>query len=1185
MKKVILLVFLCIITQNLSAQTLRKNYSINAGVPIDGSVLKKSLLNDRTGSTVVAPPDYSVPSSNKTSSIETQEVGTASNAFTSITGTANQVFAVDGATDAKDVVGWIHRQNIEVWGGAPATTSNGILRIDLYQGDDIDNCAQDSWKLDLGPLNPMPYPNAGRCRYPQAVPYVPADAKNVNDWKFVWAAPMTDGQGWGNYCWGVTWDLCKMGTKAWNEPKANLSTNFDFLSKRQDGEVLIPGGMCEGRKGEFWFVDNSYKPTGESTGKNGDSIFVFKYVVNKDNNVNWIKKTLKIPNVFFNTKKEQYEVGETNMAFSPDGKWGWVSVMAVINDPEHPGEFEPKPNLFWSDNSGDTWNGPIVIRTRDYPAIVDEIKTRYLSETPGDTLISTGIPVSLGAPDLAVDKFGNPHFFTNFGNTAKANPDLDSLGYFNAFMGMFDVTTSDNGKSWCPKFIHKTVKYQGTIPSSTLSFDNYLQVARDAAGERIFYSWVDDTVTSTQTSAMKPDLHTRALRVSDNAMTATDISTLNDASWKGKIFFPTMAPVVLEKEKGSKFLLPSIFLRLSGNENQPTSYNFIKNRFVNESDFIKPTRDIEMEIVTPTDKICFGENTDVKVKIKNVGTDAVADSFKVSYTINGKGTVSETIKLSTPLAGGASLDYTFKQQANIPVSGSYAFDLSTYWNGDLNCNNHYKERVVLNFGGKAKDIFEKTEAAGCGSVILNTGLTGYAHTWTKDGSPLPDTGPIVSFTEIGSSNIKVEVTSPDCANQKLTDNIKVTVNAEPNITVKPFYQICVKDKPLKISILDGGNTDYEYTWKRYSGTSLSLVASSNEYAVTSNAKLQATIKNKLTGCEIQKDVEVFIWDLVADIKYAKDCGIKALDASGPTTGPGCLYSWYIDDVLKLDKVTSSIFFTETDYEAKPRKYKVVIADPLGCGTSEKTVTIQTFSKQSVDGQDKPLKGIMEYKNYEYNEEGTTKICGAKATDSDDIKDQRAMYFVAKAQAGITKVTGTEWRISPSTAGVLWRPAGAKFVGGKYGGPNTIVTGKVAIYFTSVGRNRKIEYIVHSGNCSDTTNRFIFEVVNSNCEAESAERDSARGIVNPRGDYSSSLVSAKVYPNPSNGKFNVNVDLESVDNLDIEVYDINGRKVHSARFEGKDSYNEMLDLSKVANGIYILKMITEKGFSTQRIVKE
>jgi len=1184
MKKVILLLSLCFIYQGLSSQTLKKNYSPGSGAHINSRAIRESLqLNDRTGNSVVAPPASNSPSANKTSNLDVQPLGQASNAYTSITPTANQVFAVDGATDASDVVGWIHRQNVEVHGGAPSTTANGILRIDLYQGESLTQCEANEWKLDIGPLNPMPYPNAGRCRYPQITPYVPSGAKNVNDWKFVWAAPMTDGQGWGNYCWGVTWDACNLGVKKWNEPKANLTSNWGFLGKDQNNDVLIPGGLSEGKKGDFWFVDNSYRPTGESTGKNGDSVFVFKYTVNSNNDVQWTKKTLRIPNVLYNTKKDQYEVGETNLAFSPDGKWGWVSVMAIIDDPDNPGEFEQKPNLFWTDNSGDTWNGPIVVRPRDYPAVVDELKTRYLLEN-GDTTVSTGIPMPLGAPDLAVDKFGNPHLFMNFGNTSRETPDLDSLYYFQAFMGMFDITTGDNGKTWCPKFLHRTVKYQGTIPSSTLSFDNYLQIARDPSGERIFYSWIDDTVTSTQSSAMKPDLHTRALRVTDNAMTDTDVSTLNDGTWKGKVFFPAMAPIVLEKEKGSKFLLPTIFLRLSGNENQPTDYFFIKNRFVNESDFKAASRDISMDVIAPAEKICFGEETDVTVSIKNVSTEAVTDSLKVSYSINGKDGVVETIRLDKPIPAGGSIQYTFKEKAVIPQSGSYAFELSTYWNGDLNCSNHYKERIVMNFGGKEKDIFSGAEQTGCGSVVLNTGLTGYTHTWTQDGTPMAETGPMISFDQVGSYDVKVEVASPDCQGQKLVDNIKIIVNPLPEITLKPFYQLCTKDAPLKASILDGGSSEYEYTWKRYAGKTLSTVATSNEYAVKSNGKFRVTIKNKTTGCENQKDVDVFIWDLKAAIKGGTSCGISALDASNESTGPGCTYTWFIDGVQKASG-PSSIFFTVTDYEATPRKYKVIIDDPMKCGTSEKEVTIQTWTKTDTSGTTQGLDAYIAKQNYDFAEEGTTKILSARTTDSDEIKQQRAIYLCADPKHGTTKLTGTEWRISPSSAATMISPIGKKFTAGKYGGPNTIVENNLALFYSSVGRNRKLEYIVHSGICSDTT-RFIFEVVSSGGESENSSAAEARAC-NPvsRDNYAYSGISGSIYPNPNTGTFKIKAELSSVKALDVVIYDINGRVVYSNQFTDQKIYNETIDLNHVSKGIYVVKMITEEGFTTQRVVKE
>ena len=61
----------------------------------------------------------------------------------------------------------------------------------------------------------------------------------------------------------------------------------------------------------------------------------------------------------------------------------------------------------------------------------------------------------------------------------------------------------------------------------------------------------------------------------------------------------------------------------------------------------------------------------------------------------------------------------------------------------------------------------------------------------------------------------------------------------------------------------------------------------------------------------------------------------------------------------------------------------------------------------------------------------------------------------------------------------------------------------------------------------------------------------------------SMVSEAVYPNPSNGSFNLNL---GEGQWDVEVYDITGRKVYENRHEGQSA----IDLGQCPKGMYFLK---------------
>lgn len=74
---------------------------------------------------------------------------------------------------------------------------------------------------------------------------------------------------------------------------------------------------------------------------------------------------------------------------------------------------------------------------------------------------------------------------------------------------------------------------------------------------------------------------------------------------------------------------------------------------------------------------------------------------------------------------------------------------------------------------------------------------------------------------------------------------------------------------------------------------------------------------------------------------------------------------------------------------------------------------------------------------------------------------------------------------------------------------------------------------------------------------------------------------KVYPNPSTGLFNINSN-QNIENASIKVFDLNGRIIHHSK---ENSENNVLNLTNVQNGIYILN-IEKKGYNySQKIIKQ
>ncbi|MBO6516317.1 MAG: T9SS type A sorting domain-containing protein, partial [Bacteroidia bacterium] len=75
---------------------------------------------------------------------------------------------------------------------------------------------------------------------------------------------------------------------------------------------------------------------------------------------------------------------------------------------------------------------------------------------------------------------------------------------------------------------------------------------------------------------------------------------------------------------------------------------------------------------------------------------------------------------------------------------------------------------------------------------------------------------------------------------------------------------------------------------------------------------------------------------------------------------------------------------------------------------------------------------------------------------------------------------------------------------------------------------------------------------------------------------------KVYPNPSNGLFNITLDLPSSEEVTVEVIDQTGRKVANVTEGQLQKGSFVVDMSGEAAGMYIVRMITNHNVYNQKI---
>jgi hypothetical protein len=479
------------------------------------------------------------PTTGKVSAVNPIQLGTSSNALTCLRGEQNQV-AVDNATDA---VVFIHRQDINIFGGG--TTENGRFRYDIS----IDNGT--TFSNDIGPMQTV-YTNYGR--YPNITFFNETGTANPLDEKLVYVAPTNrfPTPGWIGQVNGLT-SVVTSGAPTGTE-------HYQF-----DGQnVLLPGGLTEGQPGEFWSVDFSFDGTNVM-----DSIRLYKGTYNSGtSDVDWVLQSLIDP---LYDKTFDGTIGSVgpNIAFSPDGMTGYIGLVANVLAGTNLNNETLMPVFFKTTDGGDTWGPGIEVNLDAIPWIADSLQTLWVDSTGNPA--SDGQAIASFDYDMTVDNNGNVHMGVVIGTAGGGFAISSGLAKF-----MADVYTPDGGVTWEATYLSPVLTFRGTYGggSAPITIDNFCQVARNDAGDRIYFTWVDSD-TSVYTGSMNgigfgevnnlaPNLRLVAKDLNTGTQTYPKLITDGDLIWEGRVLNPALGPVVVQN--GNVDELPVVVLDLLQND-------------------------------------------------------------------------------------------------------------------------------------------------------------------------------------------------------------------------------------------------------------------------------------------------------------------------------------------------------------------------------------------------------------------------------------------------------------------------------------------------------------------------------------------------------------------------------------------------------------------------------------------
>ncbi len=531
------------------------------------------------------------------------KIGASSNAYSFVIAENTQISAVQAADG--DAISFIYRQNIDDCGGA--TIDNGLYRMTISTDGGT------NWNVGsagtsnaasipvgcygIGPINST-YTQVSR--YPNMVLSLPAGGANVADIQGVYTGAVLDPgypnvEGWDGVVAGVVNDPAGTGT----------TTQEDYYF--QNNDQFQSYSLVERVPGEYWYVGWDYNGPG-SANEVGIILKANKGVYDAGTSkVNWTNElSYTMPFVKFlptgATDSADARAGSPQIAFSPDGTTGYISLNADINDRDT--VFQPV--FFESTDGGVSWSDPYEVKLRQFNELRDLLQSFWIvvDTTTGDTLPSgRGVPTTAFDHSLTVDKNGNPHFVALIcnasSNSADGSVNPPSYSVFSGLrMFLCDVTIDSYGD---PNIIVLTPQatFRGSFGliggggSDETTADPWIQTSRTPDGSKIFISTTETDTTGDfgNNDNSNPNLLTRAIDV--DLMKATTVTnwTGNDATWASRAVMPKMAKTILDDGSGN-YTMPVVIMDLIPNTTllNPVSYWYFSDVKYNSSDF---TEDVE----------------------------------------------------------------------------------------------------------------------------------------------------------------------------------------------------------------------------------------------------------------------------------------------------------------------------------------------------------------------------------------------------------------------------------------------------------------------------------------------------------------------------------------------------------------------------------------------------------------
>jgi len=411
-------------------------------------------------------------------------------------------------------------------------------------------------------------------RYPQGAIFNPEGNTNPDEAFVAYQASFLNNVGqWGGYVYGRG----NIGDIT------DTTRNYIYSNPAQLFNLNEARGFTLDNNGQMWMANLN------SDWMNGNYVWLQEIVVTKcvwnpsENDFEFVEHfALDCPSLFRPT--------DLKIEFSHDGTFGYIATLADIGTVPVSNGVSYYPILWRTDDSGETWEGPISVALAGETGITgvqyflnnDELAEIYGTSIPP----RDEIPFSTAFDfDLTVDAWGNPHIAVVVGITGEDPYSIitdisSSSGYMYTaamLLSSFDLGASG---SWEAGVMGRLVSFRGSF--GDITEDNRIQIARSVAGEQIFVSWLDtDSTVSNENNA--PDIWSRGVDLASLSKTVnssqedlpTNVTFGSEATFSA-YFFNGSGEVM--DDGGWHYTIPYVYQNMALTDpSQPVTFKYIKD--------------------------------------------------------------------------------------------------------------------------------------------------------------------------------------------------------------------------------------------------------------------------------------------------------------------------------------------------------------------------------------------------------------------------------------------------------------------------------------------------------------------------------------------------------------------------------------------------------------------------------